>query len=657
MAVLTVLSSLATTQASGAKDALWSAHVEPLLKQHCERCHNATKPKSGLDLGSFESILRGGDRGAVILPGRADDSPLIRSLAPEGDPHMPPKGQLSEEEIGVLKTWISKLENNKPSSSTTEASIPPSSTPANHGAPQWIPPSNWAPVRVIDHFVELGWKQRKAKPASLADDGTFLRRVSLDLIGRVPKPEETTQFLRDPRSDKRVRKVDDLLASPEFSRHFAEIMDVVLMGRRGPDQENQRRDHHWFTFLETSFRENRPWNQVVREMVIARPQRTEDRGATWYLYERKGNPQAMAEALAPVVFGVQIKCAQCHDHMVAREIKQAHYWGLVAALNRSKNVDTPAGPGVSESAIGGFVSFANLKKESQPALMTLFNGRSISEPWPAEGEKEVDAPEKYLIPPPAEKKSVTAPAIPKFSRRAALAEAVTENNPLLARAMVNRIWALMMGRGLVHPVDLMDSKHAPSHPELLEWLSEDFVRNGHDIHRLIRILASTRAYQLDSRPKGTVPPPPEAFAWALEKPLSAEQLYRSLLQVTANPVDNGGRVAGKKDPEWRATFIRQFPDLFAPEYNATLQQALFLSNSPWVDSLLQPREGNLTSQLLSRPSTRERARKAFQLVLGRDPQRDEWNEAIRYLDQRTPEAGTKQLLWALLTSTEFQTNH
>jgi hypothetical protein len=429
------------------------------------------------------------------------------------------------------------------------------------------------------------------------------------------------------------------------------------MGRRGPEAEAQREKHRWFAYLETAFRENRPWDQMVRELIVVRPELPEERGAVWYLYERKGNPQSMAEALAPVVFGVQIQCAQCHDHMVAREIKQAHYWGLVAAFNRTKNVDTPAGPGLSESAIGGFVSFANLKKESQPALMTLFNGRSIDEPWPKDGEKEVDAPEKYLVPPPADKQPAQSPAVPKFSRRLALAEAVGRDNPLLARAMVNRLWALLLGRGLVHPVELMDSKHPPSHPELLDWLAQDFAAHGYDLRRLVRVLTQTRAYQLDSRPRGGRPVPPDAFACALEKPLSAEQLYRSLLEVTGSTPDASGAVAGRPAKEVRHAFLRQFPDLFPAEYSATLQQAMFLSNSPLVETLLEPRGDNLTARLLAVPIPRQRAREAVRAVLGREPDRDEWKEATRYLEARSPESGVKQLVWALLTSTEFQTNH
>ncbi len=375
------------------------------------------------------------------------------------------------------------------------------------------------------------------------------------------------------------------------------------------------------------------------------------------------------------MFGLQVKCAQCHDHMVAREIKQAHYWGMVAAFNRSKNVDTPKGPGVAESAIGGFVSFANLKKESQPALLTFFNGRSIEEQRPKEGEKENDAPELYIVPPGRQTEaSETRPqrrrrqaaskadevAVPKFSRRQAFADAVTKDNPLLARAMVNRMWALLFGRGIVHPVDLMDSKHPASHPELLDWLSRDFERSGYDVKRLIRTLCNTKAYQLDSRAarRGQAKSPaPETFARALDKPLSAEQLLRTLLVATGNQPDQDGKIAGLSERDLRYAFIAQFPDLFPAEYNATLAQAMFLSNSPLFDQLLTARGDNLVARLAAENNAEARVRRAFDAVFAREPDREELRECVAYLAARSPEAGAKQLLWAMLSSAEFQLNH
>ena len=524
----------------------------------------------------------------------------------------------------------------------------------------------------MDRFLELGWKLDKVEPAKRVDDAGFVRRVYLDLIGRIPDAQETAAFMNDRTKDKRARLVDTLLASDEYARHMREIFDSVLMDRRGAEWEEKRENQKWFAFLEDAFRRNRAWNEVVHDMIVARPERAEDRGAVWYLYERQNNPQAAAEALAPVVFGVQVKCAQCHDHMVAREIKQAHYWGMVAALNRSKNVDTPNGPGVAESAIGGFVTFANLKKESQPALLTFFNGRQIDETRPKEGEKQTDSPDLYLVPPgkeleasddkgPRRRRQRAAKAdevaVPKFSRRAAFADLVTRDNPLLARAMVNRVWAILFGRGLVHPVDLMDSKHPASHPELLDWLARDFERGGYDVKRLVRTLCNTKAYQLDSRATGKAKPTPESFARALDKPLTAEQLYRTLLVATGNQPDAEGKVAGRPEREIRHAFVAKFPDLFPPEYNATLFQAMFLANSPLFDQLLAPRGDNLTARLLKVNETESRVREAYTAVFGRAPDTEEMRECNAYLGARSPEAGVKQLLWAMLSSAEFQLDH
>lgn len=646
---------MAAFEARGAEDSLWKDQVEPLVKHRCGECHSGVKTKSGLDLGSFQSMLRGGDRGAAVVPGRPDDSLMFQVLAAGGDPHMPPKGQLPPEQVALIRTWISQLVS---TASTAGISNGPTAldSKSKPSKPVWVPPAAMAPSQVVDRFLELGWNSRKVKPSRDAGDAAFLRRTHLDLVGRVPAPEELERRLKERGPNRRQRWVDALIADPSHARHLAEVFDVVLMGRRGADLEEQRRRNHWFEYLEASFRENRPWNRTLHDLIVARPQAPSDQGAVWFLYERKGNPQSMAEAVAPHVFGVQIKCAQCHDHMVAREIKQAHYWGMVAAFNRSKNVETPAGPGLAESAIGGFVSFANLKKESQLAALTFFNGRRVDEPWPKEGEKEVDDVAKYLVAPPTGKESVREPARPRFSRREALAEAVTQDNPLLARAAVNRVWALLMGRGLVHPVDLMDSKHPPSHPDLLDWLARDFESHGYDLRRLIRILVLSQAYQLDSRPAGSRPVAPEAFAVGPEKPLSAEQLYRSLTVVTGNPVRDG-TVAGRPEAEVRRAFVQQFPDLFAAEYNASLQQALFLSNSPLFDTLLKSEPATLCARLAAITEPRKRVGEAIRAVFGRDATGEELAEGARYLAGREAVAGTRQLLWALLTSPEFQTNH
>jgi len=247
-------------------------------------------------------------------------------------------------------------------------------------------------------------------------------------------------------------------------------------------------------------------------------------------------------------------------------------------------------------------------------------------------------------------------AVPKFSRREALAEAASHDNPQLARAFVNRMWALFLGRGLVQPVDQLDSRHHASHPDLLNWLTRDFEQSRYDIQHLIRALVLSRVYQLDSRPAVGKVPPADAFARMQEKPLSAEQLYRSFLVATGNA--NG--LAGTESPNERAlrwAFITRFPELFSSEVNASLQQAMFVSNSPLIDRLLRSQEGSATAQLLALDSPSERVNLAFAVVLGRAPEPEEKERCVNYLNKRGGEAGVRQLVWALMADPEFLTNH
>lgn len=216
---------------------------------------------------------------------------------------------------------------------------------------------------------------------------------------------------------------------------------------------------------------------------------------------------------------------------------------------------------------------------------------------------------------------------------------------------------MLLGRGLVHPVDLMDSQHPPSHPELLDWLAKDFERSGYDLRRLIRNLVLTRAYQLESRPASGKAPADEAFARALEKPLSAEQLGRSLWLATGPWTAEGASGSALDEAMLRRALVRDFPNVFAPEYNATLQQAMFLSNSPVLEPLFQPRAGNLAARLADLSDDAARVRAAFRAVLGRSPDREELQASVAYLASHPGQGGRTQLLWALLTGAEFQVNH
>jgi mono/diheme cytochrome c family protein len=633
---------------------LWSAHVEQILSDHCTKCHAGVKQKAGIDLRTPQTILKGGDDGPIVVPGDAKNSKLFKALQSSSDPHMPPleSKQLNDEQIAIIERWIEKLPStNQPSGPVDwSASIYAASKPLK--MPAWI--NKVDATTAIDRFVEQGWKERKVKHAPLTSDAAFARRLYLDLIGRIPTEGELAKFQSLPAKTRRAELVDELLASKEYADYMAEIFDVVLMGRKsdvGKAHKSQRKpDEKWMHFLETAFEKNRRWDDIVRQMIVARPSTPDDQGCEWFLYERRDNYQVIAEAVAPIAFGVNVKCAQCHGHPLAPEIEQRHYWGIVAAFNRSKNVDASSGRGVSESAIGGFVNYADLRKRTIPAALIFPNGKSVPETRPAEGAKEEDKPDNYLIAPPKEKEKAEKPAVPKFSRREELAKAATENNPLFAKAFVNRVWAMLLGRGLVHPVDSLDSRHPASHPELLEFLATDFANHNFDIKRLIRTIALTRVYQLDSK-GGTPTAPPESFARALDKPLPAESLHRAILVATT------GHTNSSASADLRDTLIERFPDVFPAEYNTSLQQAMFLSNNPKLDELLRPAKENTTAEALAQKSPEAQTQFIFHRVLQRDPDRDELAQSTSFIKSGSPEKTVPELIWTLLASAEFQFNH
>jgi hypothetical protein len=498
----------------------------------------------------------------------------------------------------------------------------------------------------ITAFVQDRWTESGLTPASRCTDRQFARRVYLDLAGRIPRPDEVQAFLADGRAEKRRHLVELLTQSEDFVQHFADLLDALLMGRTTDHEYGQRIKHGWREFLQRCVRENRPWDEVVREIVLARPLEPEDHGSVWFLYERKDKFQEIAEAVAPAVFGIRVECAQCHDHPIADEIEQAHYWGLVAFFSRGKNVSTDQGPRVSESAIGGFSQFADLTGESRPNELAFLQSTSVDEPRPQQDVKQEDRDDLYR---PA---TVTGdPRAPKFSRRAKFADEIVSSHPMVARAMVNRVWAILMGRGIVHPFDEMDSAHQPSHPDLLDWLSRDFESSGFDTRRLVRVIALSEPYQLSSlRRQGLEDP--STFAWYLERPLTAEQLARSMQIGLRGEIRNDDALLRK---------IRSCIVEVMPEENVTsVKTALFLTNHSAVNEFIRESGGEnyLVSRLISMSSPSDSCELLFQAIFSRSPSEDEQRAVEDYLG-RAGDSKTRwpQIVWSLVTSAEFRFNH
>lgn len=502
-------------------------------------------------------------------------------------------------------------------------------------------------TQVIDDQIAKSWTELSVTAAPVCSDETFVRRAYLNLAGRIPTPQQRRAFLVDEAADKRSRLVDSLLQSDGFARRFADVFDALLMGRGSEKKYKQRQNSQWNAYLRRVFRENRPWDEVVAEILTARPKSGDDRGSVWFLYERNDEHQQIAEAVAPAFFGIRIECAQCHDHMVATEIEQAHYWGLVAFFNRSSNVKSPNGPRVGESAIGGFSEFAGLDGDSHPNLLTFFRSPTVDEQRPSKDEKQTDDSGLYA---PAVMKG--DPQVPLFSRRDKFVSDVVANHPLIARAFVNRVWAILLGRGIVHPFDEMDSVHPPSHPELLDLLASDFEDSGYDIQRLVAQIARSKVYGLSSVPPEGVDDP-ATFAWFLPRSLTAEQYAASVEVALRGRANYDERLLGP---------TRQTMKSVLPEQEVTtISESLFLSNNAALNDYISDfgAEEDLLQQLVNSNDNSERIRKLTLAIFGRLPTDDERKTLTKYLnrDDRAASESLQHIAWSMLTSAEFRFNH
>jgi hypothetical protein len=487
------------------------------------------------------------------------------------------------------------------------------------------------------------------RPGPLADDAEFLRRIYLDLAGRIPSTEETRTFLQNTAPDKRAKLIDQLLASPDYPRRMQQAFHVVLMERLGDHPE-------WAKYLHSSFETNKPWDQMVREILRADPKDEKAKGAAFFYAKRLDHYgqnaidyPGLTRDVGRLFLGMDLQCAQCHNHRFIKDYKQEDFQGLYAIFLNASLVDLKA-PAVTEKVMTKKLSFASVfnkvPKEIGPRIP---------------GGKEIDIPtfkkgEEFIIAPDPKKKVA---GIPKFSPLAKLAEQLpTAENRAFVKNSVNRIWFLMMGRGIVHPLDLQHSDNPPSHPELLDALADDFAAHHFDIKWLLREIALSQAYQRSSvLPEGQDKLGPETFLVALEKRLSAEQLLSSMLEATgerASATKPGNTALEAKFVRAFANPAREAEDDFAP----SLKAALFVLNDDAVLTLLQPKSGNLVDRL-GKLADDKVADELYLSVLTRPPSAEEKAEVQKYLTKhasRKPTALTN-LAWALLASSEFAANH
>lgn len=321
-----------------------------------------------------------------------------------------------------------------------------------------------------------------------ANDFDFVRRVYLDFTGVIPSTDQARAFLENPSPTKRVELVDQLLESPQFARHMAMTFDVVIMERR-PDKGVKSAD--WLAYLQRYFAENRPIDQLLRELIVADGSDDATRPASRFLIDRECEPNLVTRDAGRLLFGMDLQCAQCHDHPSVNAYLQSDYYGLYSFFLRTS-------------------SFTDAKKkqtlvaekaEGEANFKSVFTGNSADRVTPQlpHGPALADEPtfkagEEYISVP-----SKTERAVPKHSRRQQLANMLTTSREF-RRNLANRLWAHLMGRGLVHPVDGHHLDNPPSHPAVLDLLADHLEKSSYEIKPLLREIALSRAYQRSCEP-------------------------------------------------------------------------------------------------------------------------------------------------------------
>ena len=519
----------------------------------------------------------------------------------------------------------------------------------------------------IDDLIRL--KVGDVLFSKTADDASFLRRVTLDLTGNIPTADEVITFLADKSVGKRTKLLDRLILGESFAAHWTERLNVMFLERLDEGKVTQK---EWDDFMKETLHGKPLWDDMIRQMIEANGQGA-SRAAMKFL--GKADHHAMTEDIARLLLGMDLTCAKCHDHPSVNEWKQAHYWGLFAYLNQTKQATAKKEnkvylvEGLSSKKVDFESVFDLVKMSTGPKLPA---GEEVVIPQYEKGE-EYDKPAADGL-----------PAVPKFRPRELLATDLTsKDNELFARNSVNRIWFLLMGRGLSHPLDEMHSKNPPSHPKLLDLLAREFVSHGFDLKWLIREIMLSEVYQRSSRlPNGVPKVEPDSYRVSLPKGLTPEQLLRAVLRATDNvewakalelepdaeKFDRKGYFTGSNVElppslgEIESIFIQTFaqpPGVAEVDFSPGVNKSLFLMNDRLIQHWLKPRTGNLIDRLSKMDAPDAMAKEMYLAVLSRLPEKEEAIWITDYLTRNQPRrtAALADLAWALLNSAEFTFNH
>jgi len=478
---------------------------------------------------------------------------------------------------------------------------------------------------------------------SLADDATFLRRVSLDLTGKLPSPKEVEEFLADRRPDKRARKIEQLLGSEAYAVNWGRYWRDALTYHT-PASGNYLRWDLFNNWLVEQVRKNRSWGEIVTALVTATGINDECAPVN-YLTAQFGNPIEIAGTTSRVFLGVQIQCAQCHDAKT-EPWKREQFHELVAFFGRAKIIQhKDVGGRATPYAIEGRV-------EGQYQMTAK---RDIS--------RLIAMPPRFLT-----GESVSMEASDQ-ERRSALARFLTSpKNPWFARAYVNRMWTALMGWGFYPGVNDLGASAEPKFPEVLDLVAKEWTATGYDMKWLFRALANTEAYQrrLVPRPNAEsadMPQPsvcpnrlrPEQVFEAMVRALGFDENDKSIPAPAPSEAPAVSRHTGLRHMIYYA--FKVDPSLSVDEVQGTIPQALLMMNSVLVNTFVAANGKTFLADAIAKNMSEEDILLGmYERTLARRPTGEEMNICRRYLQKvNDRKEALEDVFWSLINTTEFLT--
>ena len=507
-----------------------------------------------------------------------------------------------------------------------------------HGQPLAEIP-NFQPNNYIDKLAAEKWKKLGLLPSPVCDDATFLRRVSIDLCGRLPTSDEARAFLADQSGDKRTKAIDKLLDSPDYPAFFAMRWGSILRNSNlaGSDKAAYA-FHNW---IKNNVARNRPYDEFVRGIIAAAGEWQDSPAINWYWQSRDDQLHQVTADTAQVFLGTRLQCARCHHHPYEKW-SQDDYYGLA-----------------------GFFTRLGRKSFGEPPPYYASGTVTTGERNPLTGQ----------VPEPKYLGGDVAKFTPEEDPRHALVDWMAKpENPLFAKALVNRMWGHFLGRGLVQEVDDLRETNPPSNPELLDALAKDFLDHKFDVKHILRTIVSSKVYQLSSEPIEANKLDRQNFARFYARRMIAEVLLDSLDQATGSKtrfsnVASTSRAIDLPHENFGSYFLDTFdrPRRVTScecerSSGGTLAQVLLLANSDEIENKISSGEGKIARLLKEKKADQEIVDEIYLGALSRFPTAEERATLLKFLEpfaakQDERQKGLEDVLWTVVNAKEFMFTH